>query len=279
VLSNIAGGNVGPEEGDSKAANQSDRADHYNQDLSSNPLPEAQNTRARLVDGAQLTPPPKGNFELDGHHFHSRSEAACGFLMQKYIEPFVLQEGRTFQVPIGASEQGHIRATDFRYRDTFIEFHPPRMFSSKRNPGDFKNDEERRQYNKIMRSRKFNRKDKKLYKNVMKKRLTAHYTEKRLKQINENPRYQDADLIVATDAAEVYDKIIKRFATEPIPSKEDFIREFHSAQSKTTDTSEKGRRQEAARAKRLQTRANKGKSSTSGEDKASPPEENYRKSA
>lgn len=52
-------------------------------------------------------------------NFASRSEFACGVLLERYVKDFRLRNGETFQVGVG-----HNKVIDFYVNGVFVEYHP-----------------------------------------------------------------------------------------------------------------------------------------------------------
>jgi len=198
-----------------------------------------------------------GNFILDGNRFCSRSEAACGRMLEKYVPNFRIVEGESFQIPIGVSHKGHIRTVDFKIGNTLIEYHPPRLWHTKSSIGDFKDRDEVDEYRQVMRSKKFTREDKRAYKGVMEKRLSENYREKRGAQLKEGRLYREAELTVAASPEEFYDRVIKRFARGTAPSKEQFLTEFKKAMREVNDVTPKSKKRNSAKNLRMRNRSSK----------------------
>ena len=158
---------------------------------------------------------PDRRFQYDGDWFCSRSEAACGALMEKYL-PFKLRDGKTFQVPIGRNEHGDLRRVDFVVCGAVFEYHP---FRPPRDP----------QYWKML--ARFAPGEREEFRTRWSENAAQHYYDTRRAQLDENPRFRDKELIVARTPEEFYEKIVCRFMQErkkrvSLPEREAFLAEF-----------------------------------------------------
>jgi len=220
-------------------------------------LPEGFRASKRDQTAPQRNKPKvtsQGNLLYGGIRYASRSEAACAILMQRYIPGFKIKDGKTFQVPIGVSSGGHLRTADFMVQDVLVEYHPPRIHKSSKKPGDFKNWQEYNNYRAV-----YNRcspGQKVTLKKLTELKLTRNYTEKRLEQITQGLEHQGRELIVATSAADFYDKVLKRFAGPNLPDKESVLREFRIATRKPTELG--GRKRSKGQKREKRSRRNPG---------------------
>lgn len=183
--------------------------------------------------------PPKGSFLLEGVRFNSRAEAAAGVLMARYIPGFELVSWKTFQVPIGVGSGGDLQTVDFRFRNFFIEYHPPRVkrFPANRRARRRKRNEPR-QLRELRRqlSEAGNRswKRKKLLQQ-MREYLGEGYRRKREMQLRNSPLVQKFTLIVVASPQELYQKVVLRFGRRNLPSPERFVSLFRELMAQVQD--------------------------------------------
>jgi hypothetical protein len=141
---------------------------------------------------------------INGHNFCSVSEAACGILLSVLLPNFKLQEGETFQIPIG-----HSRTVDFKVGETLVEFHPLRLAQ------------------KLERATEF-------YSLKAPKRLVElarlerqQYRERREKAVAAGP-LRSSELIIVTTPQELFLQVICRFTHNPTLNVVEFCELFWS---------------------------------------------------
>lgn len=156
--------------------------------------------------------------------FCSRSEAVCAELLRRFVPHFKVQEGVTFQVPIGEDGKGNIIAVDFLVDGVLFEYHPVRFFQNRRRCGDFSNKEEYRTYTKVFHS--LNSDKREFFHSAMRARLTQNYFNKRRGMLDQHPLFRRTELIVATTPEEFYERIIRRFGKDYPRNAERFINLF-----------------------------------------------------
>ena len=156
--------------------------------------------------------------------FCSRSEAICAELLLRYVPHFDLREGVTFQVAIGTDSQGNTLAVDFLVDGVLFEYHPVRLFKSRRRCGDFNSKHEYRTYADICHSLDGDQRE--FFQATMKSRLTRNYYAKRRAILDQHPMYRRMELVVATCPEEFYELILKRFGKNIPRSVERFMAIF-----------------------------------------------------
>jgi hypothetical protein len=178
--------------------------------------------------GRKLHIQPPGKFLLDGINYSSRSEAACGILLQRYISDFKVDLGKTFEVPVGFGGGGDLQTVDFRYKDNFLEYHPPRIYSENYH-AHYRytaNNRGRRQANK--------RQARSDYFNNLRRKLTKKYLLNRMKILSNSLVVDSFTLVVATSPTELYHDFLKNHADRSLPNLKRFLADFHDLQSKVT---------------------------------------------
>jgi len=191
------------------------------------------------LDPKLSSPPGRFLNEESGIVFHSRSEAACSALMERFIPGFRAIEGATYEIPIGCNKFGHMRSIDFRLGNTLVEFHPVRIWRSGRHFGDFESREEWHEF--LNEHRRCSRREKAEFKAETMRFLEDRYAAKRIQAIHANPALAHTELIVATSPEDFYYKVIERFSPKP-PHLEDFLEMFHEEKGNVIDLRYNGRR-------------------------------------
>jgi hypothetical protein len=156
--------------------------------------------------------------------FCSRSEAICAELLKRFVPHFRLQEGVTFQVPIGIDSRGNTLAVDFFVDGVLFEYHPARFFKNKKGFGDFKNKEEYKAYAKLFHSVGGFERD--LFHEAMKAHLKENYYQRRRALLDRHPHYRRTELVVATTPEEFYSLILCRFGRNIPKNLERFLELF-----------------------------------------------------
>lgn len=156
--------------------------------------------------------------------FCSRSEAICAALLQQFVPHFDVQQGVTFQVPIGADRNGNTIAVDFLVDGVLFEYHPVRFFQSRKRFGDFSSREEYRSYAKVFHS--LNADKRAFFHEAMRSRLTLNYYNRRRAILDQHPLFRRTELIVATSPEEFYERVIKRFGKGYPKTMERFLKMF-----------------------------------------------------
>jgi hypothetical protein len=156
--------------------------------------------------------------------FCSRSEAICAHLLSQFIPHFELQNGVTFQVPVGEDRSGNTIAVDFLVDGVLFEYHPVRFFQSRRRCGDFNDRDEYRSYAKVFHA--LNSDKREFFHEAMRARLTMNYFNRRRSLLDQHPLFRRTELIVATTPEEFYERIIKRFGKNYPKSVDRFLTLF-----------------------------------------------------
>lgn len=159
-----------------------------------------------------------------GIKFCSRSEAICAELLLRYVPHFELREGVTFQVAIGKDAQGNILAVDFLVDGVLFEYHPVRLFKSRRRCGDFNTKREYRSYADICHT--LDGEQREFFQSAMKSRLTKNYYAKRRAMLDQHPMYRRMELVVASSPEEFYYLILRRFGKNVPRTVERFVAIF-----------------------------------------------------
>jgi hypothetical protein len=159
-----------------------------------------------------------------GVKFCSRSEAICAELLKRYVPHFELQEGLTFQVPIGRDQRGNVLAVDFLVDGVLFEYHPVRLFKNRRRFGDFLNKQEYRSYADAYHA--LSRDNRDFFQDSVKARLAKNYFIKRRALLDQHPTYRRMELIVATTPEEFFTLVLKRFGKNVPRSVERFMAIF-----------------------------------------------------
>jgi hypothetical protein len=156
--------------------------------------------------------------------FCSRSEAICAKILQQFVPHFDVQQGVTFQVPIGLDRNGNTIAVDFLVDGVLFEYHPVRFFQSRKRFGDFNSRDEYRSYTRAFHSLKSEARA--FFHEAMRSRLTLNYFNRRRAILDQHPLFRRTELIVATSPEEFYERVIKRFGKGFPKTKERFLKLF-----------------------------------------------------
>ena len=198
------------------------------------------NSPAGTVNSRRAKRTGKKNHERYHHgvRYASASEAACGELMEKYIPNFKVIPLKTFQIPAFDNMNGSVKTIDFRVGDTLVEYHPARMWQLGRSIGEF---ETRKEYGEFRKELNAAKRESKEAANKVRakweKMLTKRYTKRREALITESPELSKLKLIVAASAEDLYDKVIKPLGKN-IPSKKEFVSEFHTLKREVFDNNQ-----------------------------------------
>jgi hypothetical protein len=165
-----------------------------------------------------------GKQEPQKSAFCSRSEAICAELLKRFVPHFRLQEGITFQVPIGIDGRGNTLAVDFFVDGVLFEYHPARFFKNKKGFGDFKNKDEYKAYAKLFHS--VGGVERELFHEAMKAHLKENYYQRRRALLDRHPQYRRTELVVATTPEEFYSLILCRFGRNIPKNVERFLELF-----------------------------------------------------
>lgn len=158
-------------------------------------------------------PPIQGiKTERDELKFGSKSEFACGVMLEKYVRGFELQMGETMQVPLLGK-----RTCDFRVRNLWFEYHPIQL------QFEFK---DRQAYRQLMSTLKRVAKHER---EIITKSLIAEKAEQYYKRrsflIEGTLGHKNFDLVVAHDSREFINQVLKRF-NDDLPKNKKLESEF-----------------------------------------------------
>ena len=143
--------------------------------------------------------------------FASKSEMACGLLLERYIPGFELVPGKTFQVPIGLGKH-----CDFYVNNTFLEYHPINLHF------EFLDKQALRQLRNALRHVKKDVKSQIV--DALKNELGERYYRYR-KTVADIWITKENTLVVVQDPVELYRKIIKPMGRN-VPKEHKFLAEF-----------------------------------------------------
>ena len=156
--------------------------------------------------------------------FCSRSEAICAELLSQFVPHFRLEEGVTFQVPIGIDDRGNMLSVDFFVDGVLFEYHPARFFKNKKGYGDFGSKDEYKAYARLFHSVAKSERD--FVSDAVRARLKDNYYKRRRALLDQHPLYRRTELVVATSPEEFYYLIICRFGRNVPKSVERFLEMF-----------------------------------------------------
>ncbi len=157
-----------------------------------------------------------------GINYGSISEAALGILLEELIPDFTVEEGKTYQLPLGGG-----RTVDFLINNSLVEFHYPRFFVRSNDLGDFASVKERRDFHKALKRVGRNKHQKNKLLQSTQEQLIRNYTLKRRKQIDMSLYGPHTELIVASSAQDFYWKVICRFVGVGAISETQFMERFN----------------------------------------------------
>jgi len=144
--------------------------------------------------------------------FASKSELACGLLLEKYVPDFELEMRKTFQVPLAFGKQ-----CDFLINQkTYVEYHPVNL------QFDFKDKQALRELRNALRHVKKPIKEQIV--SAIKQELAETYYKER-KHALRAWAHHDTELIVCTDPVDFYRRVVKRFGKD-VPKEHVFLKEF-----------------------------------------------------
>jgi hypothetical protein len=156
--------------------------------------------------------------------FCSRSEAICAELLRQFVPHFRLEEGVTFQVPIGIDDRGNTLSVDFFVDGVLFEYHPARFFKNKKGYGDFGSKDEYKAYARLFHS--VGKSEREFVSDAVRARLKDNYYKRRRALLDQHPLYRRTELVVATSPEEFYYLILCRFGRNIPKSVERFLMMF-----------------------------------------------------
>jgi len=142
-------------------------------------------------------------------------------LLEYFIPGFDVVLGKSFQVPIGEG-----RSVDFCINGVMIEYHQIRFFPSRGKCGDFKSEDEYREYRRLQQRVRGNPAKRELLEKIIHQRLSANYFERRRALLDQSAYFSHCELIVATSREEFFDLVIRRFALVALPARSQFTAMF-----------------------------------------------------
>lgn len=145
--------------------------------------------------------------------FASRSEYACGVMLEKYVPDFELQNGLTFQVGVG-----HNKTVDFYVNGVFVEYHPINISH------EFDNRAALRKLFDALQNVKQHTREAVI--NAVKDELAEKYYRRR-KFLVTMAAGKSAELIVSVSPKDFYRDVIKRFGVN-IPNERGAMIEFQT---------------------------------------------------
>lgn len=179
---------------------------------------------------------PTGPYVLGGVSYHSRPEAACGFLLSKYIPDYRVVPGLSFQVPIGVGSGGDVQTVDFRINDIFVEYHPPRIHQpSRRARVAQRESREIRHLRGLLRKKGVSRRVRDMAYDRLRHCLTSQYVDNRMTLLSASPVIEDFTLIVLTSPEELYRDLLCYLQVPRLPDIMEFISEFKELMKRVTD--------------------------------------------
>jgi hypothetical protein len=145
--------------------------------------------------------------------FASRSEYACGAMLEKYVANFELKNGATFQVGVGYN-----KTIDFYVNNVFIEYHPIVL------QHEFDNRTALRKFFGALQQVKPHAKETIIA--AVKDELSEKYYRRR-KFLVTMAAGKDTELIVSTNPQDFYRDVIKRFGVN-VPKEREALIEFQT---------------------------------------------------
>lgn len=201
--------------------NQSPR-DPFSEALRQMRLIQIREIVARGLTGAAPVEERTGQIEYRGLRFCSFAEAACGLMLEKYLQGagFKLIEGETFQIQIGKYSVDFLVKTPSQ--QVFVEFHPILMKRAlpKAGLGGFGTyDEYQALKNSLPESRRAD------FARQVQEMLYREYTKRRQDVVDESSDYSGTPLRTVTCARDLY-YFLKYCFDVPLPAEVEFLREF-----------------------------------------------------
>lgn len=143
--------------------------------------------------------------------FASRSEMACGFMLEKYVPDFYLEMGSTFQVGVGYN-----KTIDFLINGVFVEYHPINLAR------EFDNRVAMRRFFEGLKHVRPHARDKII--DSIKDELAEKYYRRR-KFLVTITAGKNAELVVSCNPQNFYRDVIRRFG-QSVPNEKEALLEF-----------------------------------------------------
>ncbi|MGA1192197.1 MAG: hypothetical protein ACO3XO_07950 [Bdellovibrionota bacterium] len=152
---------------------------------------------------------------LETLSFSSKSEAACGIMLEKYVQDFQLVPGKTFQIPVGSKK------IDFQLEGVFVEFHPIQLrheFASKKAYEQFKvaiGRLEDWQKNELQ--------------EILSEEFQMQYKKGRVNILGCFDETKNSEVIVCYSGSDFVDNVLMRFGSRSeLPSRNKLLEEWNS---------------------------------------------------
>lgn len=157
-------------------------------------------------------------YTLNGNYFDSKSEAAAGILLQKYIPNYRLQKGNNFQ-----ANGDTFCIFDFVIPKAIVEWHPINLRY------DLKRNEDRTALRELEESAKTPDEKKSLneLRSQIESDAAVEYWIRRQDASDKSQIYKGKEVILVTNFNELYDQVLSRYCNKYVlPSKSEIRREF-----------------------------------------------------
>lgn len=157
------------------------------------------------------------------NYFDSRVEAAAALSLERFIPGFVITRGENYQVII----PGVQKKVDFIINGVLVEYNPIILwYTDNGYLGSFDTREEYEVYDGWRKS--LSRSERAAYNQQVTESLRQRYYQRRKEAIDQNPDYQERELVVVVNPEQLYDEVITRFGQEYPDSREDFKKLFNA---------------------------------------------------
>lgn len=158
---------------------------------------------------------------VESDYFDSYLEAATAASLERFIPGYQLQRGENYQVVV--EEAG--KKVDFMVNNVLVEYNPIVLKYLQGRVTGFDTQEEYELYmqslSQLDRTQQF------AYTAQVREGIAQRYFQRRREAIDQDPAYQERELIVATTPADLYDAVITRFG-ENYPNRDEFVDFFNS---------------------------------------------------
>jgi hypothetical protein len=147
----------------------------------------------------------RGEIHFNGMDYDSIQEAAIAELLKQYVYGFEIENGKTFQLPVGID--GSI---DFKIGNTYIEWHPITFWDFEKSNltyGDYKAASTQEE------------------KNALKAKVAEDYAERRKDLIREELKNRDFEFLHIKNINEFYEKVLRPYGRD-IPPAAEVLRRF-----------------------------------------------------
>lgn len=152
---------------------------------------------------------------LETLSFSSKSEAACGIMLEKYVPDFKLVPGETFQIPVGSKK------IDFQLEGVFVEFHPIQLrheFASKKAYDQFKV--------AIGRLEDWQKSE---LQEILSEEFQMQYKKGRVNILGCFEETKNSEVIICYNGSDFVDNVLMRFGSRSeLPSRNKLLEEWNS---------------------------------------------------